>query len=592
MRKVMKIGLALLMSLTGATGLFACSPSGPETSSSQASHVHTFAEGTFPCQERKCLECGLTIPPSAEHDNELRRTVSPTCLNKGYSVYACKNCGTISQGDFVSPLGHDYQKATELAPTCSSVGYTEYVCSRCEDSYKQYLPSLEHHFQEGSAVVTPPTCTHYGTTSEHCSTCGQDFITEYTAPLGHVATPGKDKVIAPTCTREGRTEHLCSTCGETYSDSYQPKLDHSFLVTAIEDATCAHASYLEKTCTSCGLVRIEGGEEQKKDHSFQEDGVCSACHKSFREANFLRFRKNGKAIPCLDSDSYEHLIYSQSGEETIDVSISPSDMSYLLSKNVSRMTLLGGSQDGAARGYEFQGKGNRVSAVARGSSQGFDFERTSAFRLDFLDSEGAPLSSLGEEGISFAMTLTSKEEDGSVLDEFPLRCYFSTSYSESDPSSYLAEPSTGESAIEYVEGKGYRLDYLKEDNLNSFAVYIRPEIMRAKMEEGYTSLTLTFAPNFEGESYAGSSLECAYDIFAYQAENGENAERVRVASQWICGGTPAGDGFSHVLENLNQYDFSENGLEMNFSSCGWNDPSKFVGHIFLGNLAFGGKASV
>ncbi len=592
MKKVRKVGLALLVSLTGVSGLLSCSQTGAETSSSQAIHVHTFAEGTFPCQERKCLECGMIISPTAEHENQLRRTVAPTCLNKGYSVYICKNCGTVSQNDFVNALGHDYQKGEEVAPSCSSVGYTEFVCSRCEDSYKQYLPSLEHQFEESSAVVTPPTCTHYGTVSKHCSTCGQDFVTEYTAPLGHAATPGKDKVIAPTCTKEGHTEHLCSTCGESYSDTFVAKLDHDFLVTALEDATCDHASYVEKTCTSCGLVAIEGGEEQKKEHAFQEDGTCSSCHKSFREANFLRFSKGGKVVPCLDSDSFEHLIHSQSGDEKIDVSISPSEIAYLLSKNVRRITLLGGSHDGAARGYEFQGKGNRVSATTLGSNQFFDFERTSAFSLDFVDSEGTPIASLKEEGLSFTLALTSKEEDASQLDEFPLRFYFSTSYSEDDPSSYLEEAPTGESGVAYVEGKGYRLDYLKSEPDSSYVVYIRQELMQKKMEEGYTSLTMTFAPNFNGESFAGSATECAYDAYAYKGEDGQEPSRVRVGNQWICGGTAVGKNFSHTIENLNECDFSKNGFELNFSSCSWNDAAQFVGHVFLAGIEFGGKASV
>ncbi len=295
MKKVRKVGLALLVSLTGVSGLLSCSQTGAETSSSQAIHVHTFAEGTFPCQERKCLECGMIISPTAEHENQLRRTVAPTCLNKGYSVYICKNCGTVSQNDFVNALGHDYQKGEEVAPSCSSVGYTEFVCSRCEDSYKQYLPSLEHQFEESSAVVTPPTCTHYGTVSKHCSTCGQDFVTEYTAPLGHAATPGKDKVIAPTCTKEGHTEHLCSTCGESYSDTFVAKLDHDFLVTALEATTLPT---LRKPALPAALSPSKAGRSRRKSMPSKKMELAPAATRASAKRTSSASAKAERSFPA------------------------------------------------------------------------------------------------------------------------------------------------------------------------------------------------------------------------------------------------------------------------------------------------------
>lgn len=198
--KAKTLAMALALGLCGLSAAVSCSGGNSNAvSSSEQAHVHTFKQGSHPCQERTCLECGSKVEASQAHSNVLSRKVEPTCENRGYSIYVCSECGTTTKSDYLAALGHDYVKGMTVEPTCDSVGYTVFSCSRCEDEYKEYVPQGNHAYDEALTVVIAPTCTHYGKTVKHCLTCDKDIITEYTSPLGHTPASGKDTVVAPTC---------------------------------------------------------------------------------------------------------------------------------------------------------------------------------------------------------------------------------------------------------------------------------------------------------------------------------------------------------------------------------------------------------
>lgn len=582
-KRLSKLTLALLGS---GLILMGCDMNAADSSSS-APHVHVFGKNTYPCEDRTCLECGAKIAATEAHDDKLTRVVDATCEERGYSVYRCSRCDNVTNGSYVAALGHDYKIGATVAATCDHVGYTEFDCSRCSSSYKEYVPAGEHSFDESKTVVVAATCTNYGKTTKHCVTCGKDYVVSYSDPLGHEPTAGSDKVVAPTCVKNGYTSHVCSRCNETYIDSIVAKLSHNFVTINQFEATCEHPSYNECACLECGLTKFEGGSEGKKAHSFDDSGVCSSCHKSYLSANFFSFSKGDKVIPYLEDSYYDHLMHSEESEESIVGKVSSDDVSYLISKGARAIVLQLGSYENEERSFSFE-FGSKTQNAKAICGDNFDFERLATFKITLTDEEGVPSSGILDNGVSFKIKHQKGEDETSeeAFYSFPMRFNLLTRYSEDDPSSYLTE---GDANISYVDGKGYRLDYLKETTNNSFLAYIRKEKMQAEKDKGMDKVTITFTTSFEGYTYSGNEYQCSYDIYAYKFINAEKSERGRLGTAWIQTGTKGtGDTYSHTFSGLQDMDFSQSGLEMNFSTC--DVFAKFVGHVYIESIAF--EASV
>lgn len=122
--------------------------------------------------------CSATHTRTAEgsalgHDNAVK-VIYPTCEEGGYSIFTCRRCGFVSEGDFTNPMGHAYgtwtpnHDGTHSAPctrvgcqhvgkgNCTPVkivmgGKTFLVCSVCGDST---LVDLE---VEEDATIEPDT---------------------------------------------------------------------------------------------------------------------------------------------------------------------------------------------------------------------------------------------------------------------------------------------------------------------------------------------------------------------------------------------------------------------------------------------------
>lgn len=586
MKTLGRLGRLAFILLGSGLALTGCNAKAPESSSTSA-HVHVFGKNTYPCEDRTCLECGAKVAATEAHDDKLTRVVEATCEEKGYSIYRCSRCDNLTKGSYTAALGHDYKIGETVASTCDHIGYTEFDCSRCSSSYKEYVPSGEHSFDETKTVVLAPTCTHYGKTTKHCTTCDKDYDVAYSDPLGHEAVKGSDKIVAPTCLSEGYTSHICSRCGETFKDSIVPKRAHNFVTIKEFEATCEHPSYNECACLECGLTKFEGGTADKKAHSFDDSGVCSSCSKSYLTANFFSFSKGEKIIPFLADSNYDHLLCSEEGEDSIVGKVSPSDVAYLISKGARAIVLQLGSYENEERVFSFE-LGSKTQTVKALCGDSFDFERLATFQIPLTDEEGTAFSGITDNGLSFKIKHQKGEDETSTeaFYSFPMRFNLLTRYNADDPSSYLAE---GDANISYVEGKGYRLDYLQEKTNNSFLVYVRKEKMQEEKEKGNDKVTITFTSSFDGRSYAGSEYQCSYDIYAYKFTSEENSVRTRLGTAWIQTGSKGeGNRYSHEFSGLQQMDFSQSGLEMNFSSC--DVFGNFVGHVYIESIAFGVSA--
>ena len=144
-----------------------------------------------------------TETESCEFTDEV---VASTCIEKGYTVHTCNDCGYsyadtetaanghnygewISNGNgthtkecSVCAVGTDGHAETEnctvtgkqtKAPTCTAKGETTYTCSECDYSYTEEIAALGHSFGEW-VTVTEPTTTEPGIAKRTCSACGTE----------------------------------------------------------------------------------------------------------------------------------------------------------------------------------------------------------------------------------------------------------------------------------------------------------------------------------------------------------------------------------------------------------------------------------
>ena len=78
----------------------------------------------------------------AHSHSYISETVTPDCINHGYTTYLCSECGESYVDDYVSPLGHDYLYSVFTVPTEINTGALKGVCSRCLNAEEISLPCL------------------------------------------------------------------------------------------------------------------------------------------------------------------------------------------------------------------------------------------------------------------------------------------------------------------------------------------------------------------------------------------------------------------------------------------------------------------
>ena len=184
---------------------------------------------------RICEVCGETESAELLAKGHSYRTVvtEPTCTEKGYTTGTCSACGHVYVANYVDATGHSFGSWIQtIAPSCTSDGLEERTCY-CGEREVQSIAALGHKY---SVVITAPTCTEKGYTTNTCTACGDVTITDYVDAKGHKWSAWI-QTIAPNCTTEGARTHFCN-CGTRETESVE-KLAHE---------------YQNGLCTGCGVL--------------------------------------------------------------------------------------------------------------------------------------------------------------------------------------------------------------------------------------------------------------------------------------------------------------------------------------------------
>lgn len=323
--------------------------------------------------EYRCTLCGYTWEediPEGDHVPVFKETVAPTCTERGYDIYVCRNedCDAEVMTNYTDPLGHDASYINKVYATCTKDGTeAHYKCSHCDGLFWNeeateeisesdlVIPKTGHNFnddiweKDGTSHWHPCTnidqntdekCDAKGSESLHafnkevvsestlrqtanCTEkaqywksceCGQISNTEwfeYGEPLGHHITRHQP-ALAATCESVGYEEYwYCDRCNKYFSDRY-----FSTETTLLESTIPAlghdwkwknDPSQHWKECSRC----YETIPESYGSHNYQtQNGItkCTVC-------GYVVVTGEGGFTPIVvDKKPEGHLEYTKTGK--------------------------------------------------------------------------------------------------------------------------------------------------------------------------------------------------------------------------------------------------------------------------------------
>ena len=261
-----------------------------------------FDNNTYAVTGKKIIDgvmYGFSKDGKLEHTYTLKTSVAVTCVQDGYNLYVCKDCGNEYKETFKAS-GHNYSE-TVIPSTCAQVGTNTRICKVCGDKQIEYLEVVPHDFTE---TVTAPTCTKPGLKTSVCNVCGYEAEEELPA-TGHAYT---EEVIAPTCTTQGYTVFTCSVCGDITNGNYVDVTDHTFTETVIP-STCTQPGTVTKICSVCGHTVKETVDAKGHDYEVVEvKADCTTDGVTISTCKVCNDVKKDNIVPATGHDFSEEVI--------------------------------------------------------------------------------------------------------------------------------------------------------------------------------------------------------------------------------------------------------------------------------------------
>lgn len=182
---------------------------------------------------------------------------------------------------------------------CGIKGYNGYKCKNCNYVYREWIPALEHIWDNGT-VTQKQDCTHPEITTYRCTrkdvwgtngTCDGTKEVETKPSLGgHKWQPG-EITKAPTCTTAGEQQYTCTVCNQTKTEPVKAT-GHNWDIKITKEATCTSNGTYRRTCKTCGYfenhsITATGHKSEirnKKEATcsttgYTGDTYCSICNK-------------------------------------------------------------------------------------------------------------------------------------------------------------------------------------------------------------------------------------------------------------------------------------------------------------------------
>lgn len=228
--------------------------------------------------------------------------------------YFCTKCHAGKWEYYKDPKGHTPGKVIRVdrEANCYTEGLQVRECTVCGKGYWETIPMTQHHWVDGKCticgdecthtygektIVTPATCTTYGSYTKTCTTCG--YV--YKGQIPKTQHNYEWKVTTPaTCNSTGVETKTCTNCGKTNGQRQIPATgEHNWETVETIPATCTSKEKQKQECTVCHTTRTTINENSHyADHTWAEGDGTVTCTKCGWEHTHRWVEDTSKTVPA------------------------------------------------------------------------------------------------------------------------------------------------------------------------------------------------------------------------------------------------------------------------------------------------------
>ena len=228
--------------------------------------------------------------------------------------YFCTKCHAGKWEYYKDPKGHTPGKVIRVdrEANCYTEGLQVRECTVCGKGYWETIPMTQHHWVDGKCticgdecthtygektIVTPATCTTYGSYTKTCTTCG--YV--YKGQIPKTQHNYEWKVRTPaTCNSTGVETKTCTNCGKTNGQRQIPATgEHNWETVETIPATCTSKEKQKQECTVCHTTRTTINENSHyADHTWAEGDGTVTCTKCGWEHTHRWVEDTSKTVPA------------------------------------------------------------------------------------------------------------------------------------------------------------------------------------------------------------------------------------------------------------------------------------------------------
>jgi len=179
---------------------------------------------------------------------------------------------------------HAWGSDVITAPTCTEGGYTTQTCSSCLGTQKiNLIPKTATGHNWSGDIVIKPTCTDGGYTTQKCLNCHETQKINQTSAQHNWKEWNVINSNAPTCATTGLGTRNCSICNYLDPSSTIPALGHDYGDWELTLApTCLNDGYEARACNKIGVTHYETRNIVKLGHDWSGgwSGITKTCQRN------------------------------------------------------------------------------------------------------------------------------------------------------------------------------------------------------------------------------------------------------------------------------------------------------------------------
>lgn len=237
-----------------------------------------------------------------------------TCDLPYWVSLVCTKCNAYKWEYYKDPKGHTPGKVIRVdrEANCYTEGLQVRECTVCGKGYWETIPMTQHHWVDGKCticgdecthtygektIITPATCTTYGSYTKTCTTCG--YVLKGQIPK--TQHNYEWKVTTPaTCNSTGVETKTCTNCGKTNGQRQIPATgEHNWETVETIPATCTSKEKQKQECTVCHTTRTTINENSHyADHTWTEGDGTGTCTKCGWEHTHRWVEDTSKTVPA------------------------------------------------------------------------------------------------------------------------------------------------------------------------------------------------------------------------------------------------------------------------------------------------------